>query len=70
MDVEPLDPRQGQPVDATVPHASDTVLPSVNPSVQQPTISPLDQASTLKPTLIPKVAPGDFKTGSTGVVKI
>lgn len=69
MDIQPMDPRQGQPVDATVPHATDTTLPNPNPSVQQPMISPLaipDQSA--RPTL-PTVAPGEYKSNSTGVTR-
>lgn len=69
MTIEPMDPRQGQVTDATVPHASDTVLPDTNPGVQQPTIDPLSPAYTTKPTLIPRVSPGQYRTGSKGVTK-
>jgi hypothetical protein len=69
MDITPLDPRQGQVTDATVPHATDTVLPDVRPTVQQPTIDPLSPAYTTQPTLIPRVSPGQYKTGSKGVTK-
>ena len=69
MTVEPLDPRQGQPLDLTIPHAMDTVLPDTRPGVQQPNISPAPPASTLRPELIPKVAPGQYPSGSTGITK-
>jgi hypothetical protein len=37
MDIEPLDPRQGQPLDLTIPHAMDqTLAPPLKPG-QQPT---------------------------------
>ena len=69
MDIEPVDPRQGQPLDLTIPHAMDTVLPDTRPGVQQPNIGPAPPASTLKPELIPRVAPGQYPSGSTGVIK-
>jgi hypothetical protein len=69
MDIQPLDPRQGQPIDDTVPHATDTVLPDVRPTVQQPMISPLSQPDpTVKPVL-PTVAPKEYSSGSSGVTK-
>lgn len=69
MDIDPIDPRQGQPIDATIPHALDQTLPDIRPGIAQPTISPAPTADTLKPTLIPRVAPGQYKSGSTGVTK-
>jgi hypothetical protein len=70
MDVEPLDPRQGQPIDTTVPHTLDQVLPSVNPQVVQPKISPAEAPGTLHADPA-TVAPDTYKRpGYTGVVKI
>lgn len=60
LEVEPLDPRQGQPVDMAVPHAMDQVLPDTNPNVQQPSISPVEGPSTLRADP-GKVAPGQYK---------
>ena len=69
MDIEPLDPRQGQPVDATVSHAMDTTLPDVNPQIVQPKISPAEAPGILHADP-GTVAPGAFKRpGFTGVTK-
>lgn len=70
MDIQPLDPRQGQPLDMTVPHATDTTLPDVNPQIVQPKISPAEPPGTLHADP-GTVAPGAFKRPSfTGVTKI
>ena len=67
MEISPVDPRQGQPVDATVPHATDTVLPDLRPGVQQPTISPAGSPDSMH-VILPKVSPGEFPTGSKGII--
>lgn len=68
MEVEPLDPRQGQPIDATVPHALDQVLPDVRPGVQQPSISPIGPMDSLH-AAPGTVRPGQYNSGSTGIKK-
>lgn len=69
MDITPLDPRQGQPTDNTVPHATDTVIPDVRPNVQQPDISPIGLPDPSARPILPTVAPGEYKTGSTGITR-
>ncbi len=50
MDIQPLDPRQGQPLDLTVPHATDTILPP-----------PLKPGQILPPLIGPVGSPSDYK---------
>ena len=69
MEIEPLDPRQGPVKDLVDPTFTDKTLPDTNPNVQQPRISPLLHDPALRPELIPRVAPGQYKSGSTGVIK-
>lgn len=69
LEIEPLDPRQGQPVDATIPHAYDQVLPNPNPGVQQPRISPLDLPDPDLRPILPKLVPGTYSSGSSGITK-
>jgi len=50
LEIQPLDPRQGQPVDLTVPHATDTILPP-----------PLKPGQILPPLIGPVGSPSDYK---------
>ncbi len=72
MDIQPLDPRQGQPVDLTVPHATDTIL-----------APPLKPGQSSPPQIVPPGSPSDYhadpqilkegsynRPGYTGVTKI
>jgi len=69
MDILPLDPRQGQPLDMTIPHARDEILPDLRPGVQQPLITPLPLPDPNVRPVLPRLAPGQYDPHSTGVTR-
>ena len=62
MDIEPIDPRQGQVIDNTIPHAMDTILPDpIKPGMPPVSISPGEIPDPNLRPILPTARPDDIK---------